>query len=437
MQTYRVYKHERYSRRRRKRKTTLTVFLLVLVIALVGVAAFVIFKPGSSVNNLKVSGITDSAVNLKWDKTENADSYCVFWKTSDTDYKKAKNIKQNSYNLTKLSQTTEYEICACAVFDTSEGGKSESKSIYTVASKPKVTQAETKEEGSVKIKWNKNSKAKYYTVQYKSSSDSAFSDKNSQKIKQSSDPTATIKKLTPGGSYDVRVRAVTYHNEKKVNGMWCTLGVTAFKKQRAIDPNKPMVALTFDDGPSNGTANERILNVLEKYGAKATFFMIGNRALEHPDNVKRKAQLGMELGNHSWDHTRYGEQVTASDIKRCSDAIFSITGQYPTAFRPPGGMVTDAIKSECQSENMPLYLWDVDTEDWSTRDASTTYSKAVDEVSDGDIILMHEIYDSTADAIEKIVPQLIKKGFQIVTCSELIEAKTGEKPQPGELYYNG
>ena len=204
-----------------------------------------------------------------------------------------------------------------------------------------------------------------------------------------------------------------------------------------IDPSKPMIALTFDDGPGYNGASDRILDVLEQYHVRATFFMVGQNAKDHPANLKRKVDLGCELGNHTWDHNHYGKNVTTEDIKKCSDAIYTATGQYPTAFRSPGGNTTQLILDECKAESMTLYYWSLDTQDWKSRDAQKVYDSVMNNVSDGDIILMHEIYDSTAEAVEKMVPELIKQGYQLVTCYELVSAKSGAAPEIGQQYMDG
>lgn len=203
-----------------------------------------------------------------------------------------------------------------------------------------------------------------------------------------------------------------------------------------VKQEKPMVAFTFDDGPCNNDAPSRILDTLERYNARATFFMIGENALEHPDNLKRKVNLCMEIGNHTYDHNHFGKAVTPSDIQKASDAIYDACGMYPTAFRSPGGSTTYTILDECKKENMALYHWSIDTMDWKYKDADRIYKTVMESIDDGDIVLMHEIYPTTADAIERIIPALIKKGYRIVTCKELVEAKTGKPPQAGKQYIN-
>ena len=103
-------------------------------------------------------------------------------------------------------------------------------------------------------------------------------------------------------------------------------------------------------------------------------------------------------------------------------------------FRCPGGSITPSIRKECKKEGMPLAYWSVDTEDWRSKDAGKVYKNITKYAYDGSIVLMHDIYPSTADAVEKVVPELIAKGYQIVTVSELIAAKTGDNPKPGNQY---
>ena len=436
MRQYKVYRYERYNKKRKTGKVILIIAIVLLVLAAVGAVGFLVFKNGfDSVNNLKASKTTDSSVTLTWDEKSGADSYNVYWKEAGGDYSKAEAVRKTTYTVNKLKQATEYKLYVASVKGASEKAKSAEISAYTIASKPNVKEADNDTKGTIKIEWDKNPKAKSYLVQHKKLTDSDY--KDSLKVKKSSNPEATITGLEPGILYDVRVCAVTYYNDKKVLGVWDDSRIAAFREKRVIDPDKPMIALTFDDGPGNGKSGDKILDILEKYNAKATFFMVGNRAVEHPENVRRKAELGMELGNHSWDHKKYDKKVKKDDIKKCSDAIKEITGQYPTGFRPPGGISTKLIEKECKNENMPLYLWDVDTQDWSLLNASAIYKSVMKNVSDGDIVLMHEIYDTTADALKLIIPRLKKQGYQFVTCSELIAAKTGEAPKPGELYYNG
>lgn len=206
---------------------------------------------------------------------------------------------------------------------------------------------------------------------------------------------------------------------------------------RAVDPNKPMVALTFDDGPLPKTSN-RILDCLEKYGVPATFFEVGQNVSAYPEVVKREAELGMEIGSHSWSHPNFKKlsaKKAKQQIDKTNNALKKACGQVSAVFRPPYGNNTKAIEKYA---NAPVILWSVDTLDWKSRKAKSVM-KVVKGVKnlDGRVILMHSIYESSAKAVEKMVPWLLNEGYQLVTVSELIEYKYGETPKNGKLYgYN-
>lgn len=203
--------------------------------------------------------------------------------------------------------------------------------------------------------------------------------------------------------------------------------------RKDLDPSKPMIALSFDDGPNASTTN-RILDVLEQNNCSATFFIVGNRAKSGANKtaVQRMVQMGCQLGNHTYDHEHYGKSVTAADIGNCNEAIRSATGYYPSAFRPTGGELSDTIR---KNAGLPIYIWSLDTLDWKSRNADSVYSKIMNNAKDGDIVLMHDIYKSTASAVERAVPELVKKGFQIVNIAELQYYK-GDAPENGKVYYS-
>ena len=221
------------------------------------------------------------------------------------------------------------------------------------------------------------------------------------------------------------------------NGVTAKCTLTVLEKpyyiRTDLDPDKPMAAFTFDDGP-NAPTTDRILNTLEKYGCSATFFIVGSRTKNsnHAECVKKMAENGFEIGNHTYDHKHYGSDVKAQDISKCSDKLFEVSGQYSSVFRPTGGYITDEIKKSC---NMPLILWNVDTQDWRSKNASKVYSHLKKDIEDGSVILMHDIYKSTAEAVEKAVPELVKSGWQIVNVSELAYY-SGVDLQNGRPYYS-
>lgn len=201
---------------------------------------------------------------------------------------------------------------------------------------------------------------------------------------------------------------------------------------RTIDPSKPMVALTFDDGPQPSVGN-RIMDCLAQYGGKATFFMVGERVGSHKAEVQRMVAEGHEVANHSMNH-KYFQKLGAAEIRsqveQCNDAIEAACGVRPKLMRLPGGNVNSTVKANV---NMPMIQWNIDTLDWKTKNADKTVAAVLDHVKDGDIILMHELYSQSGDAALRIIPELHRRGYQMVTVSEMAAAK-GYSLEAGKLY---
>lgn len=206
---------------------------------------------------------------------------------------------------------------------------------------------------------------------------------------------------------------------------------------RNIDPSKPMIAITYDDGPCTGPGY-RIIEVFEKYGQRCTFFVVGERLAELPSRVEelqRMVSSGFEIGNHSYDHEYFNsltDDQIRQEVSKCNAAIQKYAGVTPTVMRLPGGTQSERIRA---AVSMPIILWNIDTEDWKTRNADSTVSKVLGKVKDGDIVLMHELYNATAEATERLVPALVEQGFQLVTVSELAKYK-GVTLQNSKVYYS-
>ena len=200
------------------------------------------------------------------------------------------------------------------------------------------------------------------------------------------------------------------------------LAVGWYPTPRAVDPSLPMIALTFDDGPGQSSTTA-ILDALEKNKAVATFFVQGKNAAAYPDQIRREAELGMEIGNHSYNHpklTNLSASAIADQIKKTDNAVFKSVGSYTALLRPPYGDFNASVKS---AAGKPLILWSIDTLDWKHRNPDTTVQTILGKVKDGDIILMHDIYNETATAAARVIPELQKRGFQLVTVSELARYK--------------
>ena len=202
-----------------------------------------------------------------------------------------------------------------------------------------------------------------------------------------------------------------------------------------LDPKGKMIALTFDDGPGV-KATARILAALEKVGGRATFFMLGENAAAHPDLARQVAQAGHLVGTHTNSHKsliRLTAQEMLQEVELSLNNIQKATGVRPAILRPPYGNVNDLVK---ETLDLPLVNWSVDTRDWDSRDAQKVYDHILANVRDGDIVLMHDIYDSTAEAVEMVLPELVKRGYQLVTVEELFAYK-GLSLKAGKVYYNG
>ena len=192
-------------------------------------------------------------------------------------------------------------------------------------------------------------------------------------------------------------------------------------KKRNISLDDKVVALTFDDGPSKYT--EKILDVLKKYDACGTFFLIGNKVDFYRDVLKRMINEGSEIGNHSYDHkllTRLSKKQFEEEINKTQDAIKKATGFTPLLFRPTYGGYTDLLKSYT---DLKFVLWDVDSRDWQVKTKSKISQNVLPNVKSGSIILMHDNHEYSLNALNDIISNLKKQGYKFVTVSELLELK--------------
>lgn len=191
--------------------------------------------------------------------------------------------------------------------------------------------------------------------------------------------------------------------------------------RRKIDTSRMMVALTYDDGPSQYTPE--ILSVLRQYGSVATFFVVGNRVSGYADTVRSAFEMGCEIGNHTYSHqtlTKVGVPTIQSQIGATNSAVQNITGTSPALMRPPGGGHNPTVRS---AVGMPVIMWSIDTLDWKTRNAASTQASILNNVRDGDIVLMHDLYSQTAAASRVVIPELVRRGYQLVTVSELSDCR--------------
>lgn len=204
------------------------------------------------------------------------------------------------------------------------------------------------------------------------------------------------------------------------------------KEDRVIDPDKPMVALTFDDGPSKLYTNT-ILDLLKEHDAAATFFILGSLAEDYPEPLVRMVEEGHEIGIHSFNHiplTELTNQDLYFQLLGTQEVIENATGTSAKIMRPTYGFVDDDLKEKTP---FPLILWSIDTMDWETRNPNAIHNSILSHVKDGDIILLHDIFGSTAEAMKTVIPDLQDKGFQLVTVSELAKHR-GVTMENGKVY---
>lgn len=195
--------------------------------------------------------------------------------------------------------------------------------------------------------------------------------------------------------------------------------------------DKKLVALTFDDGPNPETTSQ-LLDILKEEQVHATFFVLGSRAQYYPELVRRAKDEGHQIGTHTYGHkllTKLTDEERRSEIDRANEAIEAATGAPPTALRPPYGSYNDAVKADA---NMPVVMWSVDPEDWKYRDADTVCENILSAVEDGDIVLLHDIYQTSVEGAHKAIQALKEDGYTFVTVEQLLNAR-GEA-ESGEVY---
>ena len=251
--------------------------------------------------------------------------------------------------------------------------------------------------------------------------------------------------------YDVDIMVPLKYVQKELN-MNFGYKDELYVKPVYIDrnPEHPVICLTFDDGPQfwyepDESSSVKIVDTLYKYDANATFYVVGY-CLDERDSwtdfqaynfFKKSIANGNEYGSHTENHDNLVDFSTAEGVKNSinypGEFLNDLVGYNMLTYRPPGGVFDDGV---LKAQPYPAILWNVDSEDWISRDPDTIYQHVLDsKLVEGDIILFHDIYDETAEAVEKLVPELINEGFQIVTVKDML---AHENIDVGSLsyYYN-
>lgn len=195
----------------------------------------------------------------------------------------------------------------------------------------------------------------------------------------------------------------------------------SYHKEHTIQKEAKLVAFTFDDGPSKYTLD--IANILEEYNASATFFEVGYNIKAHPEITKELSERGFEIANHTTDHSKLTKLTEAKYLSKINDnnAIFKeLTGKDMPYLRPPYGSYNDKIKA---SAGVPIVTWSLDTRDWESRNKDKVIEMVMNNIKEGDIILFHDLYESTRDAVKELMPLLKEQGYQAVSVGELFKSK--------------
>lgn len=212
-------------------------------------------------------------------------------------------------------------------------------------------------------------------------------------------------------------------------------GELAKSNQQMIDPNKKMIALTFDDGP-HPENTKAIMDAIESYGGRSTFFMLGQNVRRYPNIVKKVYSRGHEVANHSWDHSfrlsaslsnPMNQQEVLDELYNTNDEIYKLIGIEPTLFRPPFGAINQTLREACE---MPMVLWDVDSRDWETHNPKSIHDTILESVKNGgQVILLHDIHKDTVSGVISVLKELHDQGYQFVSVSTLLKYKEKELTQ--------
>ncbi len=374
---------------------------------------------------IKAKSLKGPKVKITWNKTRKATGYQVYRSTNAKKFKKIGVVKKNEFTDVNVKSGKVYYYKVRAVKKNREsatGNPSDVAAVYMKPAAPAVTGSYVKKK--IKLTWGKTEGADSYDI-YKKNSKGEY-----KKIGTTKKLHYTDNKVKKGKSYLYKVVAAYSKDGKTVKS----------KKSRqcevlaaSIDPNKKMVALTFDDGPGQYTKD--IVNCLKKNDAKATFFVVGSQVDSYKSSVKAASEIGCDIGNHTYTHpdlSRLSEKEIKNQINRTDKKVEGATGKTPTLMRPPYGSVNGKVE---QAVGKPMILWSIDTRDWETRSKEKTINAVMGHVKDGDIILMHDIYKPTKEAACTLIVQLKRKGYQLVTVRELAKYR-GYTLTRGKVYHS-
>lgn len=373
----------------------------------------------------------DGFIKLSWETVEGAGKYCVYRKVttneedSDEIFEEIAHTGKTAYKDKDVEKGNLYEYYVISVNEDETVKSAPSEVVYNFV-EPKsfeVSSSVTKK-NKIKLSWNEVPAARKYIIYRKNNSGKYI------KISETSKKKFLDNSVRKGKTYKYKVAYRVNLSDGNVIEKKSKVHTVAASK---IDPNKKMVALTFDDGP--GKYTQEIVDCLEKYDSRATFYVLGCNVDSYKKEVEKADKIGCEIGNHSYDHTILTKLSAKEVSKQMSDTdakIKKITGKKSVTMRCPGGGVDKTVQG---AVGKPIILWSIDTLDWKTRNTDKTISAVMNNVKDGDIVLMHDIHEPTKRAALYLIPALKKKGYQLVTVSELAKYR-GYKLGKGTIYHS-
>ena len=377
-------------------------------------------------DNIKIKSIKDTKVKLTWKKTKDATGYEIYRsKTPDYKFKKIGTSEKSSYTDDTVKKGKVYYYRVIAIDHKREELTStygETVTVCIVPGTPKVNGDYSKKK--IKITWKKVSGAQMYTI-YRKKSNGKF-----KKIGETNKLFFLDKDVKKGKYYEYQVIAF-YKKEDQIIRSDASASCKVFASD--VDPNKKMVALTFDDGP--GKYTQEIVDCLKANNARATFFVLGCNVDSYKSSMQAADKIGCEIASHTYNHrnlVRLSETEIVEEVEKTDRKIEKAIGKMPNLVRTPGGSVNDTVKEVI---GKPIILWSIDTLDWKTRNRDKTVKAVMDHVKDGDIVLMHDIHEPSKEAALILIPRLQREGYQLVTVSELAKYRN-HTLKKGEVYHS-
>lgn len=363
---------------------------------------------------LRAASRPDGKIKISWDKTEGAAEYVLFRSTKkDGGFQKIYQTQKVRHYIDEkrvLGQSYYYRLSAYTKKRTKRSDSKIRKGC-SLENTQLVSVSNLSGSKKLELRWKRVRGASFYQIQRKEKN-GKYTIMATVKGKQRS---FTDKGREGGKIYTYKVRATD------ADGGWGSWSNAS--GQMAIDADRKMIALTYDDGPSLYTPV--VLDALEKYEAHATFFVVGNRVSQFSGSIRREAELGCEIGNHTYGHNNLGSLPSAQiqqALSQTNSLVKKLSGTDIHVMRPPGGSYNAAV---CAAAGMPVIMWSIDTLDWKTRNTAQTIQCVGTKAYDGAVVLMHDLHKPTADAADAVINNLRSAGYQMVTISELAHYRGG------------